>query len=190
LREAVAVSDGPTALRYPKGALTPDLPALERAGESDVLVRSGSRDVLLLGVGPMAEVGVEVAQRLTAQGIGITVVDPRWVTPVDASIVDLAREHRLVVSVEDSGRSGGYGDAVARALRDADVDTPFRDLGVPREFLAHSKRAEILADLGLTAQSVSRDITELYAKRQSGELTDSAAPRAAARAVVDEQSPG
>jgi 1-deoxy-D-xylulose-5-phosphate synthase len=161
LREAVEVSDGPTALRYPKGALPVDIPAVERLGGTDVLVRSGERDVLLVGVGPMAEVGVEVAERLIAQGIGTTVVDPRWVTPVDPSVVDLAREHRLVVSLEDNGRAGGYGDTLARALRDADVDVLFRDLGIPQTFLEHSKRSEILADVGLTAQSVSRTITEL-----------------------------
>ena len=172
LREAVAVTDGPTALRYPKGALTVDIPALDRIGATEVLVRSGERDVLLVGVGPMAGLGVEVAERLIAQGIGITVVDPRWVTPVDLSIIDLARAHRLVVSVEDNGRSGGYGDSLARALRDADVDVQFRDLGVPQQFLAHSKRAEILADVGLTAQDVSRRLIEMYARRQ-----DATAPR-------------
>jgi len=166
LREALAVGDGPTALRYPKGALTVDIPAVERTGTTDVLVRSGERDVLLVGVGPMVGLGVEVAQRLIAQGIGITVVDPRWVTPVDSSVVELAREHRLVVSIEDNGRSGGYGDSLARALRDADVDIPFRDLGVPVAFIGHSKRAEILADVGLTAQAVSRRLIELYAQRQ------------------------
>jgi 1-deoxy-D-xylulose-5-phosphate synthase len=88
------------------------------------------------------------------------------VTPVDSSVVELAREHRLVVSVEDNGRSGGYGDSLARALRDADVDIPFRDLGVPVAFIGHSKRAEILADVGLTAQAVSRRLIELYAQRQ------------------------
>jgi 1-deoxy-D-xylulose-5-phosphate synthase len=170
LREAVAVDDGPTALRYPKGALTIDIPALERIGTTDVLVRSGDRDVLLVGVGPMAGLGVEVAERLVAQGIGVTVVDPRWITPVGASIVDLARQHRLVVSVEDNGRSGGYGDSLARALRDADVDVPFRDLGVPQQFLAHSKRAEILADVGLTAQDVSRRLIEMYARVQDAPL--------------------
>ena len=180
LREAVAVADGPTAVRYPKGALTVDIPGLDRIGTSEVLVRSGERDVLLVGVGPMAGLGVEVAERLIAQGIGITVVDPRWVTPVDPSIVELARQHRLVVSVEDNGRSGGYGDTLARALRDADVDVPFRDLGIPPTFIAHSKRAEILADVGLTAQDVSRRLIEMYARHQAVAPSTSTVDRAAA----------
>jgi 1-deoxy-D-xylulose-5-phosphate synthase len=175
LREAVADSDGPTALRYPKGALTVDIPAVDRVGSTDVLVRSGDRDVLLVGVGAMAGLGVEVAQRLVAQGIGVTAVDPRWVAPIDASLVQLAAEHRLVVSVEDNGRSGGFGDALARALRDADVETPFRDLGVPQEFIAHAKRAEILADVGLTAQDVSRRVIEMYARRQDASASTDAA---------------
>jgi len=170
LREAVAVSDGPTALRYSKGALVADIPAVERIGVSDVLVRSGDRDVLLVGVGVMAGLGVESAHRLVAQGIGVTVVDPRWVTPIDDSLVELARTHRLVVSVEDNGRAGGFGDSLARALRDAGVDTPLRDMGVPTRFLDHAKRAEILADLGLTAQDVSRRIIELYAQLQGDAL--------------------
>jgi 1-deoxy-D-xylulose-5-phosphate synthase len=174
LREAVAVTDAPTALRYPKGALTVDVPAVERVGVADVLVRSGEADVLLVAVGAMAGLGVEVAERLIAQGIGITVVDPRWAFPVDPALVELARSYRLVVSLEDNGRSGGYGDALSRALRDADVDVTFRDLGVPQEFIPHAKRAEILADVGLTAQEISRRLIELSAGLQDRLRADGA----------------
>jgi 1-deoxy-D-xylulose-5-phosphate synthase len=159
LREAVAVDDGPTVLRFPTGAVAPDLPAVRRVGGVDVLVDSPGRDVLLVAVGAFGQLGVDVAARVAEQGYGVTVVDPRWVRPVPAEIVSLARDHRLVVTVEDGVRAGGVGDAVAKALRDADVDVPVRDLGVPVAWHPHGSRAQILADLGLTAQDVAREVT-------------------------------
>ncbi|HET7532191.1 MAG TPA: 1-deoxy-D-xylulose-5-phosphate synthase, partial [Nocardioidaceae bacterium] len=98
LREAVQVDDAPTAVRFPKGPPTADIERVDRAGSMDVLVRKGAKDVLLVGIGSMASTSVDVAERLAAQGIGVTVVDPRWVKPFDPAILDLAREHRLVVS--------------------------------------------------------------------------------------------
>src|SRR6476619_7509125 len=109
LNEAVDVDDAPTVVRFPKGPPPEDIPAVGKAGGADVLVRAGTKDVLIVGVGSMATTAVEVANRLVAQGIGVTVVDPRWVKPVDPAIVQLAREHRLVVSVEDNGKVGGVG---------------------------------------------------------------------------------
>jgi 1-deoxy-D-xylulose-5-phosphate synthase len=159
LREALAVDDGPTVLRFPTGAVAPDLPAVRRVGGVDVLVDSPGRDVLLVAVGAFGQLGVEVAGRVAEQGYGVTVVDPRWVRPVPDEIVSLARDHRLVVTVEDGVRAGGVGDAVAKALRDGDVDVPVRDLGVPVAWHAHGSRAQILADLGLTAQNVAREVT-------------------------------
>jgi 1-deoxy-D-xylulose-5-phosphate synthase len=159
LREALAVDDGPTVLRFPTGAVAPDLPAVRRVGGVDVLVDSPQRDVLLVAVGAFGQLGVEVAARVAEQGYGVTVVDPRWVRPVPAELVALARDHRLVVTVEDGVRAGGVGDAVAKALRDADVQVPVRDLGVPVAWHPHGSRAQILADLGLTAQDVAREVT-------------------------------
>ncbi|MGH3432389.1 MAG: transketolase C-terminal domain-containing protein, partial [Thermocrispum sp.] len=92
-------------------------------------------------------------------GIGVTVVDPRWVLPVPTELVDLARRHRLVVTVEDSGRRGGFGSALSAVLRDAGCDAPLRDLGVPQRFHQHGSRGEVLAGLGLTAQDVARQVT-------------------------------
>ena len=163
LAEAVAVDDGPTAVRFPTGAVPDPVPALERVGGLDVLrrpARADGDDVLLVGVGAFAGLAVEAADRLADQGIGVTVVDPRWVLPVPEALIPLAAAHRLVVTVEDSGRHGGFGWALAAALRDADVATPLRDLGVPQRFLDHGTRAEVLADLGLTAQDVARRVTE------------------------------
>ncbi|HEV2779135.1 MAG TPA: 1-deoxy-D-xylulose-5-phosphate synthase [Actinophytocola sp.] len=168
LREAVAVDDRPTVLRFPKAAVGADVPAVDRLGPVDVLRRPGpgeSRDVLLVAVGAFAELGLAAATRLADQGIGVTVVDPRWVLPVPAELVGLAAEHRLVVTVEDSGRHGGFGWALAAALRDSEVDVPLRDLGIPNEFHAQGTRSEVFVRLGLTAQDVSRRITEWAADR-------------------------
>jgi 1-deoxy-D-xylulose-5-phosphate synthase len=170
LAEAVAVTDGPTVLRYPKGTPTAEVEAVGQLGGMDVLARPAdgtARDVLLTGAGPMAVAAAAAAQRLADQGIGVTVVDPRWVKPLDEALADEAREHRLVVTVEDNGRAGGFGDAVARLLRDHDVDTPVRTFGLPQEFLDHGDRGQILDDLGLAPQHLARAITEAVAKKTS-----------------------
>ncbi len=164
LREALAVDDGPTAVRFPKGAVGDDVPALERLGVVDVLRRAPGDDVLLVAVGAMARLGLDVAERAAAQGVGVTVVDPRWVTPVAPELVELARSYRLVMTVEDNGRVGGVGALVSQALRDADVDVPARDLGIPQRFLDHASRAQTLADIGLTAQDVARRVVETMAR--------------------------
>ena len=159
LREAVDVGDAPTVVRVPKGAVPPDLTAIDTVGSVDVMVRSGDPDVLIVAVGPMVATCMDVAARLQAQGIGVTVVDPRWVKPVSPDLVSLAREHRLVVNVEDSGRVGGCGSALTQVLSDAGVDLPVVVFGIPQQFLAHAKRAVILEEIGLTAQSLAREIT-------------------------------
>jgi 1-deoxy-D-xylulose-5-phosphate synthase len=159
LREAVAVDDGPTVVRFPTGTVPAALPALRRSGGVDVLAESPRRDVLLVAVGAFGALGVEVAGRVAEHGYGVTVVDPRWVRPVPAVLTGLAGEHRLVVTVEDGVRAGGIGDALAKALRDADVQVPLRDIGVPVGWHAHGSRAQVLADVGLTAQDVARDVT-------------------------------
>jgi 1-deoxy-D-xylulose-5-phosphate synthase len=155
------VDDAPTVIRYPTGAVCGDLPALDRVGGVDVLRRDGD-DVLVVAVGSMAETCLDVADRCARQGIGVTVVDPRWVKPVPAEIVRMAGEVRCVVVVED-GLRGGVSGAVAQALRDARVPTPMRDFGIPLRFLDHAKRPEVLLEIGLTAQDIARDIVETVA---------------------------
>src|SRR5215467_10357292 len=167
LNEAVAVTDGPTVLRFPKGTVGAEADALGKLGDMDVLYQPPSaagRDVLLVGVGPMAVVCVEIATRLADQGIGVTVLDPRWVKPVDEALAGAAAGYRLVVTVEDNGRAGGFGDAVCRLLRDTDVGTPVKTYGLPQEFLAHGKREEILEETGLVPQHLARQITEAVAR--------------------------
>ena len=109
-------------------------------------------------VGPMAELGLQVAERLAAQGIGATVVDPRWVVPVPKSVIELAAEHRIVVSIEDGIRVGGIGTRIRQELRAAGVDTALTELGLPDEFLEHASRAQILEEVGLTPQHIARDL--------------------------------
>ncbi|MFN8070800.1 MAG: 1-deoxy-D-xylulose-5-phosphate synthase [Mycobacterium sp.] len=162
LGEALVVDDGPTALRFPKGEVGEDIPALERVSGIDVLVRPApglAADVLLVSVGSFAPMAVKVADRLRRQGIGVTVVDPRWVLPVPDALGPLARSHKLVVTIEDSGVRGGVGSAVSAALRAADIDVPCRDLGVPQRFLDHASRGEVLDEIGLTDQNVARQVT-------------------------------
>ena len=159
LAEAVEVDDAPTVLRFSKGSVGNEFDAVRRTDDGvDVLREAPHRDVLLVAVGPMAALAMRVADRLAAQGIGATVVDPRWVIPVPHSIVELAREHRLVVSIEDGVRVGGVGTRIRQDLRAAGVDTAVDELGLPDEFLEHASRDEILEDAGLTDQRIARDI--------------------------------
>jgi 1-deoxy-D-xylulose-5-phosphate synthase len=181
LNEAVEVSDGPTVVRFPgKGKVGGEVEAVAKLGGMDVLREPGEdRDVLLVGAGPMALTGLEVADRLAGHGIGVTVVDPRWTKPVDEALIGAARRHRMVAVVEDNGRAGGFGDAVARLLRDHDVDVPVKTFGLPQEFLAHGTRDEVLEEAGLTPQQLALRITEAVARRSPAEANDTAAGRVA-----------
>ena len=159
LAEAVQVQDAPTVIRFSKGSVGTEFDAVRRTDDGvDVLREAPHKDVLIVTVGPMAKLGLEVADRLADQGIGATVVDPRWVVPVAGSIIDLARDHRIVVSIEDGVRVGGIGTRIRQDLRAAGVDTAVDELGLPGEFLEHATRAEILERVGLTAQAIARDL--------------------------------
>src|SRR5690606_11274193 len=137
LDEAVAVDDAPTVIRYPKGSVPDELPAIERMPDGvDVLARDETEDVLLVGIGPFAALALDVAARLRAQGIGATVIDPRWAIPVQPSVLELAARHRLVITLEDGIRVGGVGTRVRQVLREAGIDTAVDELGVPDEFIA------------------------------------------------------
>jgi 1-deoxy-D-xylulose-5-phosphate synthase len=162
LGEALEVNDGPTAIRFPKGDVGEDIPTVERRAGVDVLsVPAGelTPDVLLVGVGAFASMALAAAKRLHNQGIGVTVIDPRWVLPVSDGILELAAQHKLLVTMEDNGVNGGVGSAVSAALRRAEIDVPCRDVGVPQDFYEHASRGEVLAGLGLTDQDVARRIT-------------------------------
>ncbi|QKS14234.1 1-deoxy-D-xylulose-5-phosphate synthase [Curtobacterium sp. Csp1] len=163
-REAVAVDDAPTVLRWSKGSVGPDLPALRRLSDGVDVLRDPTDgqepDVLFVAVGSMVPVALDAAALLEAQGIGATVVDPRWVVPIPASLVDLSREHRLVITIEDGVRVGGVGTRLRQDLRAAGVDTGVNELGLPDAFIDHASRSQILADVGLTAQAIARDVID------------------------------
>ena len=162
LGDALDVKDGPTAIRFPKGDVGQDIPTLERRDGVDVLATPAEGlpdDVLLVAVGAFAPMALSVAQRLHEQGIGVTVIDPRWVLPVPAVIGTLAKAHKLVVTLEDNGVNGGIGSAVSAALRHNEIDVPCRDVGMPQEFQEHASRGEVLNANGLTDQHVARQIT-------------------------------
>ncbi|MET9658883.1 1-deoxy-D-xylulose-5-phosphate synthase [Streptomyces sp. NPDC006510] len=172
LREAVAVDDAPTVIRFPKEAVGEPVPAIGRIGGMDVLHRADNPDVLLVAVGVLAPVCLKAADLLAGAGIRCTVVDPRWVKPVDEELPPLAGRHRLVAVVEDNSRAGGVGSAVGQALRDAGVDVPLRTFGIPEQFLAHGKRAEVLADIGLTPVEIAGRISAVLAAREAATGTE------------------
>ena len=159
LGEAIDIDDAPTVVRFPRGNVSAELPAQRRSADGvDVLREAAHKDVLLVAVGPMAHLAMDVASRLADQGIGATVVDPRWVVPVAQSIVEMASEHRIVVSIEDGVRVGGIGTRIRQELRRAGVDTAVDEIGLPDEFLDHGSRGEILQEAGLTAQQIARNL--------------------------------
>ena len=159
LSEAVQITDGPTVLRFPKGTAPAAIPAVRRLHDGvDVLSEAPSKDVLIVAVGAMASVALKVAEILSAHGVGTTVIDPRWVVPVRQSVITLAKDHRLVVTLEDGVRVGGIGTRIRQDLRAAQIDTALSELGLPDEFLEHASRSEIMERVGLTAQSIAQEI--------------------------------
>ena len=159
LREAIAISDAPSVVRFPKGSVPAPIGALNRLpGGVDVLHQAPSKDVLLVAVGSFAQTAIDVARMLADQGIGATVVDPRWVLPISKDLISLAADHRLVVTLEDGVRVGGFGTRLRQDLRENNVDTGLNEVGIPAEFLEHAERDEILERLGLTAKAIARDI--------------------------------
>ncbi|MEV6564545.1 1-deoxy-D-xylulose-5-phosphate synthase [Streptomyces kronopolitis] len=168
LREALDVDDAPTVVRFPKETVDDPVPAVDRIGGVDVLHRAPHPDVLLVAVGVMAPVCLRVAELLAARGVDATVIDPRWVKPVDEAIGQLAARHAMVAVVEDNSRTGGVGWAVGQALRDADVDVPLRTFGIPEQFLPHARRGELLADIGLTPAEIAGQISAALGRTATG----------------------
>lgn len=163
LAEAIATSDGPTALRFPKGAVTETVPAVRRLdGILDVLTEpsESTGDVLIVAVGVFGSLALDAAKKLEAEGISVAVVDPRWVLPVPQSLLKMAEDYRLVVTVEDSGLHGGIGSTLSAALRGAGVDVPCRDLGVPQRFLDHASREQLHHEFGLTCETVVQQVSD------------------------------
>jgi len=158
LREALDVNDAPTAIRFPKGAVSKDIPAFERRDGVDVLYRGESADVLLVSIGAMAAIAVEAASQAYREGVGVTVIDPRWVKPIPDSLMTMARRYKSVVVLEDGIKHAGIASSISEAFREAGLNVAIHSIGIPLEFIEHSKRSEILDDLGINAQKISRDI--------------------------------
>jgi 1-deoxy-D-xylulose-5-phosphate synthase len=170
LREAVAISDAPSVIRFPKGAVSADIPAFERRDGIDVLYRGESADVLLISVGAMATMSVEAASQAYREGVGVTVIDPRWVKPLPKSLITMADRYKSVVVVEDGIAHGGIASALSEMFRSAGLETPIHSIGVPLAFIEHSKRSEILIDLGITSQNIAREIVEWSSSTLKAEM--------------------
>jgi 1-deoxy-D-xylulose-5-phosphate synthase len=159
LSEAVAISDAPSIIRFPKGAIGKDLPAFERRGGLDVLYRGESSDILLVSIGAMAPLAIDAASQAFREGVGVTVIDPLWVKPLPAdSLLAMAPRFKRVVVLEDGIKHGGIASTLSELFRENGLDLPIHSIGVPLEFIQHSKRAEILQDIGITSQSISRQL--------------------------------
>ncbi len=168
LNEAVAISDAPSLIRFPKGGVIEDIPAFERRDGIDVLYRGESADVLLVSVGALAHVAVEAASQAYREGVGVTVIDPRWVKPLPVSLITMAQRYKSVVVLEDGIRHGGIASTISEMFRDAGLLVPIHSIGVPLEFIEHSKRAEVLNDLGITAQNITRSVVEWSSSLREG----------------------
>ena len=158
LNEAMNISDAPSLIRFPKGPVGADIPAFERRDGIDVLYRGESADVLLVSVGAMAKICVEAASQAYREGVGVTVIDPRWVKPLPQSLLTMAQRYKSVVVVEDGIRHGGIASTISEMFRDAEISVPIHSIGVPLEFIEHSKRGEIMSDLGITAQNITHQL--------------------------------
>lgn len=171
LAESIQITDAPSMLRYPKGEVIADIPAFERRDGIDVLYRGESADVLLVSIGAMAAMAVEAASQAYREGVGVTVIDPRWVKPLPQSLVTMATRYKSVVVLEDGIRHGGIASTISEMFRDAGLQVPIHSIGVPLTFLEHAKRAQIMGELGITAQQITLSIVEWSASLKDGFLT-------------------
>ena len=158
LHEAVDVDDAPTVIRFSKQNPPAPLPALRSVGSVDVLAEpsgDGPTELLLVGLGEMAATAMAVAEKLTAQGHAVCVVDPRWCLPVSDDLVGLAQSATSVAVLEDNVVVGGVGSQLALALREAGSNVPVHLHGVPKRFLPHASRGEVLEEIGLTPDAIA-----------------------------------
>jgi 1-deoxy-D-xylulose-5-phosphate synthase len=163
LNESIEISKAPSLIRFPKGGVNPDIPAFERKDGIDILYRGESPDVLLISVGAMAPMAVEAAASAYREGVGVTVIDPRWIKPLPMSaLASKAERYAQIVVIEDGIAHGGVASTLSEELRRRGISTPIHSIGVPLTFIEHSKRNEILDDLGITAQTIARQIVGWY----------------------------
>jgi 1-deoxy-D-xylulose-5-phosphate synthase len=152
---AAVQGEGPAAVRYPKGELCAPVPAVRSAGPVDILREGTPQGVLIVPVGAMAPAALEAAELLAVGGLSVTVADPRWVCPVPGELISLAAGYRVIVTVEDGSREGGFGSALADALSDSGLLIPVHRMGLPRQFLEQGARGELLAAHRLDAAGIA-----------------------------------
>jgi 1-deoxy-D-xylulose-5-phosphate synthase len=168
LREALArsldINDAPSVIRFAKDQVPADLASVDELNGMDILLRTEQPRVLVVGIGQLAGTAVAVGERLSDQGIGVTVLDPVWALPINPALITLAADHDLVITIEDNGVVGGFGARFAQELRSAGVHTALREFGIPQEFIPHGSRAELLEEIGLTPQVIARYTVEAVVK--------------------------
>ena len=172
LREALDINNAPSLIRFPKGVVNPDIPAFERRDGIDVLYRGESADVLLVSIGAFAAIAVEAAAQTYREGVGVTVIDPRWVKPLPKSLITMAQRYKNVVVLEDGIKHGGIASTISEMFRDAQLNVPVHSIGLPLEFLEHAKRAEILEDLGITVQNIARSLVTWHSSAVASETKE------------------
>ena len=158
LRNCVDKSDHPTVIRFSKGAIPSDIPAVQSLGFADILQASANPDVTIVSVGGMATQALEAAKTLSEHGFAVEVIDPIQVLPVASGLIDYLAEREFVVTIEDGLVDGGIGEAIGSALRAAKATTRVTSLGIPKKFLDHATRKSILNKLQLDAQGIAETI--------------------------------
>ena len=166
LRDAVGIADAPSVIRFPKGDVIESIPAVRRAGIVDVIREDGEGDVdvLIVGVGALMQTAVDAADLIAKEGHTVRVVDPRWVLPVSRELIELAKQAKRVVIIEDNLVEAGVGSATAHAIHDAGDDVPVDTFGVPKQFLDHASRSEVLKEVGLTPETIAEQVLSRYTK--------------------------
>ena len=159
LRACIAIENAPSMVRFPKGAVPSDIPALERVSGVDILHRGSAKQVLVISVGSMASMALEVARLAHEQSVEITVVDPLWVKPISPAVIAMCGEYSTVVVMEDGIKHAGIASTISEALRETGSQSIVHSIGIPLEFIEHSKRNEILEDLEITPTDIVRQIS-------------------------------
>ncbi len=166
LHTALHTEGGPVAIRFPKGAVsgseTLPPPRVFKPGEWEVLRQGGA--ALVLATGKMVGVAMEASATLEAGGIRTTVINARYVKPLDQRLEMWARRHPLVITLEDNVVTGGFGAAVQEAL--SPLAVPVIVLGVPDAFIPHGSQAELFQELGLDAKTVAAKIAAATARAE------------------------
>lgn len=168
LRESIAISDAPSLVRFPKGEVQADIPEIERRDGVDVLYLGQNSDVLIVSIGAFAKLAIDVAAHAALVGIGVTVVDPRWVKPLPVALIEMAKRYKCIVVMEDGIRHGGIASTLSEMVRDANITVPIHSVGIPLEFIEHSTRTQILDDLGITVVDLTESVVKWSAQSKEG----------------------